>query len=173
MNGTVLAVLMALQATVVTSFDAAPESTSVVAQTTSDQSEEPVITEIRQFRFEFANCERTRNPESPYRCNFLVENIGRDSVPISINGDVAPQRTSYIVDRQGRRINATMIDVAGDRQSFYGTAQAPPGVPMRVSLFLETVPVEEVSYIELYCTAPRDPGQQFSATFSDLEYEVD
>lgn len=125
----------------------------------------PIITEIRQFRFELARCITTQNPESPYRCDFLVENIGRDTVPISINGDVAPQRTSYLVDTQGRRIAATMVDAAGDRQTFYGTAQAPPNVPLRVSVFFEAVPDGQVSFIELFCTAPRNPGQRFSATF--------
>lgn len=135
------------------------EHTSLIAQAT------PFIAETDGFRFELAGCSVTQNVAEPYRCNFLVENIGNRAREISINGDVAPQRTSYIVDSQGTTIPATSINVASDTQTYYAGTNAQPSVPFRTSLFLEALPDGDVRFIELYCTALGGSRSQFSVKF--------
>jgi len=125
----------------------------------------PSIVETDGFRFQLVGCEENPNVREPYRCNFLVENIGNRSREISIYGDVAPANTSSLNDSQGQQIFATSVTVAGTSQTYYAGTNSRPGVPFRASIFYEAIPDGDVRFIDVSCVALGGARAYFRAEF--------
>ena len=142
--------------TVISAVDRRMTGADTMAQARPNQTEEPVITETDGFQFRYVGCEATRNPERPYRCNFLVQNELSISRDLTVFGSWTGG--SYIVDDEGINIKAAAAEVGGNRQTYAGTGPTQPGVPTRVSIFLEDAPTNYVRFIDLICGTSKGEG---------------